>query len=120
LHAQRIYLPGRGRLWFAGLGNPRRVSKPAAVLLVVVLVGATLTHVVDGDALSESVSAPLHLVLAATVVWATRPGRFGAVSSAGSTAPATLGCSGSPSSARSRAGARAAAHSAYVRAGSKP
>lgn len=54
--------------------SPRRRFLGAA-LLVVILVGAALTHVVNGDPLSASVSAPLHLVLAATVAWATRPGR---------------------------------------------
>jgi len=64
--------------------SPRRRFLGAA-LLVVILVGATLTHIVNGDPLSESVSAPLHLVLAATVAWATRPGRYGSASNAGST-----------------------------------
>lgn len=63
--------------------SPRRRFLGAA-LLVVILVGATLTHVVNGDPLSESVSAPLHLVLAATVAWASRPGRYGSPSTPGS------------------------------------
>jgi uncharacterized membrane protein YphA (DoxX/SURF4 family) len=63
--------------------SPRRRFVGAA-LLVVILVGATLTHVVNGDPLSESLSAPLHLVPAATVAWATRPDRYGTARSAGS------------------------------------
>ena len=63
--------------------SPRRRFLGAA-LLVVILVGATLTHVVNGDPLSESVSAPLHLVLAAMVAWASRPGRYGSPSTPGS------------------------------------
>jgi uncharacterized membrane protein YphA (DoxX/SURF4 family) len=63
--------------------SPRRRFLGAA-LLAVILVGATLTHVVNGDPLSESVSAPLHLVLAATVAWATHPDRYGPAARAGS------------------------------------
>jgi hypothetical protein len=103
---------GAGELVGGALLSPRRRFLGAG-LLVVILVGATLTHVVNGDPLSESVSAPLHLVLAATVAWATRPDRYGSASSAASSATTA-----SPPAAG--AGARVAARSAQVRAGSKP
>ena len=54
------------------LVQPRRRFLGAA-LLVVVLTGATLTHIVNQDPLTESLSAPIHLVLVSIVAWATRP-----------------------------------------------
>jgi uncharacterized membrane protein YphA (DoxX/SURF4 family) len=51
---------------------PRRRFLGAA-LLVVVLTGATLTHILNQDPLTEGLSAPIHLVLVSIVAWATRP-----------------------------------------------
>jgi len=44
-----------------------------AALLVVILTGATITHIVNQDPLSDASSAPFHLVLALVVLWASRP-----------------------------------------------
>jgi uncharacterized membrane protein YphA (DoxX/SURF4 family) len=43
------------------------------VVLVLLLTGAVTTHIVNHDTLADSVSAPVHLVLAAIVALATWP-----------------------------------------------
>lgn len=67
------FVVGAGEIVGAALlVTPRRRFLGASVL-VVILVGAVLTHIVNQDPLSESVSAPVHLALAGVVAWASRP-----------------------------------------------
>src|SRR5437762_3117690 len=44
-----------------------------AVLLVLILTGAVATHIINHDTLSDSIAAPLHLVLAGVVALANWP-----------------------------------------------
>ncbi len=67
------FVVGAGEVFAAALLlSPRRRFLGAAIL-VVILTGAVVTHIANLDPLSESVSAPIHLVLAAVVAWASRP-----------------------------------------------
>jgi uncharacterized membrane protein YphA (DoxX/SURF4 family) len=51
----------------------RRSRFLAGGLLVVILVGAVITHVVNRNSIGESIMAPTHLVLSAVIVWINRP-----------------------------------------------
>lgn len=53
-----------------------RTRFPGAAGLVIILVGAVLTHIVNQDPLGHSISAPIHLVLTGIVAWATRPSNW--------------------------------------------
>lgn len=44
-----------------------------AMGLVIILIGAVMTHIVNQHPFSHSISAPIHLVLTGIVAWATRP-----------------------------------------------
>jgi uncharacterized membrane protein YphA (DoxX/SURF4 family) len=67
------FVVGAGEL-FAGvmLVIPRRRFLGATVL-VVTLIGAVVTHVINHDTLADSISAPVHLVLAAGIALACWP-----------------------------------------------
>ncbi|HMG42681.1 MAG TPA: DoxX family protein [Acidimicrobiales bacterium] len=67
------FVVGAGEVLAAVLLTQPRRRFLGAGILVVILGGAVLTHVLNQDPLSESVSAPVHLVLAGIVAWATRP-----------------------------------------------
>ncbi|WP_336210908.1 DoxX family protein [Nonomuraea sp. LPB2021202275-12-8] len=54
----------------------RRARFLGAGALVVVLVGAVVTHVANQDPIYESVSAPLHLAIMAAIAWASRPAHW--------------------------------------------
>jgi uncharacterized membrane protein YphA (DoxX/SURF4 family) len=51
---------------------PRRRFLGAA-LLVVILIGAVVTHIANQDPLAESAAAPVVLALTGIAAWATRP-----------------------------------------------
>ncbi len=51
----------------------RRFRFLASALLVVILVGAVLTHIISQDSLMNSISAPIHLTIMAAIAWASRP-----------------------------------------------
>jgi uncharacterized membrane protein YphA (DoxX/SURF4 family) len=73
------FLVGAGEIVGGLLLISRRGRFAGASLLVAILVGAVLTHIANQDPLSESVSAPVHLVLAAGVAWTARPRAVNAV-----------------------------------------
>jgi len=54
------------------LVHPRRRFL-GAVILLFVLTGGVTTHIINHDSISDSVAAPVHLVLAAIVALATWP-----------------------------------------------
>ncbi|PSL00580.1 DoxX-like protein [Murinocardiopsis flavida] len=60
---------GAGELVGAGLLLTARTRVHGAALLAFITAGGTLTHIVNQDALYQSVSAPLHLLLSVLVVW---------------------------------------------------
>lgn len=64
---------GLGELAAAGALLFPRLRFLAACLLIVITAGGLVTHLVSQDPISESVSAPLHLVLATILAIATRP-----------------------------------------------
>jgi uncharacterized membrane protein YphA (DoxX/SURF4 family) len=51
---------------------PRRRVYGAAILIVVLL-GAVITHIANQDPLSESVAAPVNLVIVLAIAWSTGP-----------------------------------------------
>jgi uncharacterized membrane protein YphA (DoxX/SURF4 family) len=51
----------------------RRFRFMGAATLVVILVGATITHIANQDPLAERISAPVHLAITAALAWASRP-----------------------------------------------
>lgn len=54
----------------------RRPTRPiAAGLLLVIMLGAVATHLVNNDPFAHSVSAYLHLVLSAVIAWVSWPDR---------------------------------------------
>jgi len=54
----------------------RRLRFIGAVSLLFVLIGATTTHIVNHNALSESLAAPTHLLVAAVIALANWPARW--------------------------------------------
>jgi uncharacterized membrane protein YphA (DoxX/SURF4 family) len=69
------FVVGAGELLAAALLviPHRRFRFVGAATLVVILVGAVITHVANQDPLAESTSAPVHLAIAGAVAWASRP-----------------------------------------------
>ena len=51
----------------------RRFRFMGAATLVVILIGAVITHIANRDTLTESASAPVHLAIAGALAWVTRP-----------------------------------------------
>ncbi|MEU7900020.1 DoxX family protein [Nonomuraea sp. NPDC049152] len=72
------FVIGAGELFAAVLlVIPRRRFRfMASALLVVILIGAVITHIVSRDPLYESVSAPIHLAIMAALAWASRPAEW--------------------------------------------
>jgi uncharacterized membrane protein YphA (DoxX/SURF4 family) len=64
---------GSAELIAAGLLLSPRWRFLAAGILVTITAGGTLTHVINQDPLGHSLSAPIHLVLAAVVAYGTNP-----------------------------------------------
>ena len=54
----------------------RRFRFIASTILVLVLTGAVTTHIVNHDVLSESISAPIHLIIAAIMALANWPANW--------------------------------------------
>jgi uncharacterized membrane protein YphA (DoxX/SURF4 family) len=67
------FVVGSGELLSAALLFFPRTRFLGAAILVVILTGAVITHIANQDPLSQSASAPVHLVLVAVVAWLTRP-----------------------------------------------
>jgi uncharacterized membrane protein YphA (DoxX/SURF4 family) len=73
------FVVGAGEI-FAGimlLLPPRRFL--GAVVMIVILVGAMVTHQINHDKLSDSISAPIHFVLVTIVALSTWPADWRAV-----------------------------------------
>jgi uncharacterized membrane protein YphA (DoxX/SURF4 family) len=70
------YVVGAGEL-LAGvlLMFPRRRFL-GAVIIIVILIGATVTHVINHDKLADSVSAPVHLAFAVIIALAYWPANW--------------------------------------------
>jgi uncharacterized membrane protein YphA (DoxX/SURF4 family) len=66
------FVVGSGELVAAALLAIPRTRFHGAALLVVILTGAVITHIANQDPLSQSTSAPVHLVIVAIVAWVTR------------------------------------------------
>jgi uncharacterized membrane protein YphA (DoxX/SURF4 family) len=54
----------------------RRFRFMGAATLVVILVGAVITHIANQDPLAESISAPVHLAITAALAWTSRPANW--------------------------------------------
>jgi hypothetical protein len=51
----------------------RRIRFIGCAALVVILVGAAITHIVNADPISESIMAPTMLAITGTLAWKLRP-----------------------------------------------
>ncbi|UED82771.1 DoxX family protein [Streptomyces profundus] len=67
------FVVGGGELLGAALLLRVRTRWWGAGLLLVITSGAVVTHVAHLDPVGESLSAPLHVVLSALLVWVYRP-----------------------------------------------
>jgi uncharacterized membrane protein YphA (DoxX/SURF4 family) len=69
------FVVGAGELLAAALLviPHRRFRFVGAATLVIILVGAVITHVANQDPLAESTSAPVHLAIAGALAWVSRP-----------------------------------------------
>lgn len=67
------FVVGAGELFAAVMLVLPRRRFLGAVVLVVILIGAVVTHVINHDTLADSISAPVHLVLAVIVALAYWP-----------------------------------------------
>lgn len=67
------FLVGTGELVGAALLLFPRWRFHGAGLLLVILIGAVVTHGVSHAPIEESISAPTHLVLAAVIAWVCWP-----------------------------------------------
>jgi uncharacterized membrane protein YphA (DoxX/SURF4 family) len=72
------FVVGAGELFAAVLllMPRRRFRFIAAATLVVILVGAVITHIANQDPIGESTSAPVHLAIMIALAWATRPAHW--------------------------------------------
>lgn len=68
------FVVGSGELIGAALLLSRRWRFLGAVVLFTITAGGTLTHLINQDPIGHSVSAPLHMVLAALVAYLANPG----------------------------------------------
>jgi uncharacterized membrane protein YphA (DoxX/SURF4 family) len=66
------FLVGAAEIVAAGLLVNRRTRFLAGGMLVVILVGAVVTHVANQDPVGQAIAAPTHLLLAAIVAWSYR------------------------------------------------